>query len=265
MTIQQRRIGTVIPHIRELHKLAGYRFDASDCIIEESDDTRRNQSNRAALAHLRRSLGKDLNNAPDVFPYVTGYTYIGFTRDERERRENSWNAECFSLVGGLFALNPETTWQRTGEEKRTTSFGTTYKDLVEAMLNKGSMNNPATSDDSDDAKRSRRENLERRFVALLKSRRGDLPSRLGQAVRLMKAQETPIRVDWVKLLYDLMEWKDRFTIEPRHNRNAEPNVQRRWANDFWDFRRPELIEDDEDTNELIDNDDAMTDTDANAA
>ena len=134
------------------------------------------------------------------------------------------------------------------------------------MINKGDKENPAVSDSSEDAKRRRRENLERRFVSLLKSRRGDLPSRLGHAVRLMKAQEPPIKVDWEKLLYDLMEWKDRLTIEPRYNRNAEPSVQRRWANDFWDFRRPQLTEDDEDTNELIDtgDNDAEIDADADA-
>lgn len=61
---------------------------------------------------------------------------------------------------------------------------------------------------------------EKRFVALLDSKREDLPDRLRQAVSLLKSKD--VGLDWHRLLSDLARWN-----------HPARWVQRTWARDFW--------------------------------
>lgn len=244
MSVQQQRDnGEVVNFIRSLHQLAGYRIE-DGLIVEENAEERRTRSDRAALARLRRSLGSDLNGAPDVFRYVTPYTTR--LRSGREGEESRWREWCFKLVGGLFALNPETRCRRLAESHGCGNFGASYFDLVRVTLAK--YDNLSEKDEQ-----RIRGRMERRFTALLKCRRSDLPARMRQSALMMKAQDPPIKIDWVSLLYDLMLWRDRITVEPRLRRgNPPPTVQRRWANAFWDLRQMDLTEDDDEPDEAPD-------------
>ncbi len=70
------------------------------------------------------------------------------------------------------------------------------------------------------------DSVEKRFVALLDSNKQDLPTRLRQAVSLLKAKE--ITLDWEQLLSNLRQWES----ESRW-------IQRLWARDFWKEREAE--------------------------
>jgi len=128
---------------------------------------------RAALANLRRGLGKKFGTAPEVFPFVTRYAGI-------------YEEEDFALVGSLFALHSEKNWR--GEEK-----GRSKRNLGASLRWFADENNADAS-------------TERRFVALLNCDREDLMTHLRQAVSLLKSKEIP--VDWLQLLQDVRHWNN---------------------------------------------------------
>jgi CRISPR system Cascade subunit CasB len=131
--------------------------------------------NRAALAHLRRGLGKDSSTATEMFPYISGWTANLSRRDEN----------AYFLVASLTGLYPTNSWK--SEEK----FNNLGKSL--SFLN------------TDESK-----SIEKRFVALLNSDEEDLPNHLRQIISLLKSKEKPI--NWLQLLKDIKNWfhEDRF-------------------------------------------------------
>lgn len=130
----------------------------------------------AALAALRRSLGKSPGEASGAHQYV-----LRFNPPVREEA-------AYYLIGALFALHPKT-WQREEGAKRATNLGASF-----AWFNR----------------EVERESIEKRFVALLDCHADELPEHLRHAISLLRSKEIP--VDWVQLLRDLKYWEheDRF-------------------------------------------------------
>ncbi|MCL6622969.1 MAG: type I-E CRISPR-associated protein Cse2/CasB [Syntrophobacterales bacterium] len=158
--------------------------------IRYLEDLVRNQD-RGALAALRRGLGKPPGTALDMHRYVVSYLPPKLT----------WmQEEAYFLLAALFAY-----WHQG-------------KDLVAP--------NPPANLGASLAQMATRENedsLDRRFTALLKSHREDLPHHLRQVVGLLKSNEVP--VDWQQLLKDLLNWD-----------HENQFVQRKWARSFWGRR-----------------------------
>ncbi|MGO8691758.1 MAG: type I-E CRISPR-associated protein Cse2/CasB [Thermoguttaceae bacterium] len=122
---------------------------------------------RAALAKLRRGLGKPPGYAPERDGWVL----------ERLDSEvpDSFEAK-FCLISSLFAQHPEAGGKGT--------MGAALRRLKDQSAGDG---------------------VERRFVALLNSDEEDLPGRLRHAVGLLKSKDIP--VDWRQLLSDLLRWE----------------------------------------------------------
>lgn len=170
------------------------------------------QENRAALAALRRGLGRPPGLAPETYPYVVPYL-----ADKPRPREEA----AYFLTAMLFALwhqGKQATPNQTTPNETTPSsvqpsptppdFGASLAELRARQAHERGQ--AVEAGDS----------LERRFVALLSSEWNDLPYQLRQLVNLLRTREVPI--DWEQLLRDLQRWDD-------------PNrqVQRHWARSFW--------------------------------
>lgn len=109
----------------------------------------RDKKDRAALAKLRRGLGKK-EGSPEMYPYVADY--LG---------ESRWEAERNLLLAALFGFHPD-------RALRGKSMGKVFREI------KGE------GDASD--------SLKKRFANLLSADREDLPGRLRQAVSLAKSK-----------------------------------------------------------------------------
>jgi CRISPR system Cascade subunit CasB len=138
--------------------------------ISYLEELARNED-RAALAALRRSLGKSPGEAAETHRYVLRFN------------PEPWEETAFYLVAGLFAMHPEN-WPKKEDDKRLTNFGASFAWV-------------RSKTDSDSS-------IERRFVALLDCHADDLADHLRHAVSLLKAKEVP--VDWLQLLRDLRNW-----------------------------------------------------------
>jgi CRISPR system Cascade subunit CasB len=152
--------------------------------VEYLEELDRNED-RAALAALRRSLGKSPGEAAEAHRYVLPFNPA------------TWEESAYYLVGGLFALHPQS-WRRDERDKSLTNLGASFAWL-------GSVDSKS---------------IEKRFVALLNCHEEDLTEHLRHAIGLLRSKEIP--VDWVQLLKDLRNWNhpDRF-------------VQLSWARAFW--------------------------------
>ncbi len=134
-------------------------FIAHLLVLAENDD-------RAALAALRRGLGRPPGTAPEMFPYVVPFLPAN-PYPEQEA--------AYYTIAALFALHP--------------------KNAPEGNMG----DHMAAARDE-----SNREALERRFVALLSAHPDDLPDLLRQAVTYLKSKEVPI--NWEGLFRDLQFW-----------------------------------------------------------
>lgn len=131
------------------------------------------QKNLAALAALRRGLGKRPGDASEMFPYV-----VPFLADRMpERRQDD-----YFLVASLFAAH-QLIWRRADEQHERTNLGASFRRLA-SVVESGSIG--------------------KRFVAMLNAERVDLPDHLRHAISLLRAHDIP--VDWLQLLRDLRGW-----------------------------------------------------------
>ncbi len=200
------------PFVEYLERLAGVEASENDVEADESARASGGEINRAALARLRRTLGKSIDEATEAYPYVVRWA------DDA----SGWREECYYLVAALFAFYPQQSWHHAAELRaRERNFGASFLRLEEEMR---------AGDSSAEAGTTRLQNLERRFSSLLVSRREDLPERLRYAVSLLKAHDIPI--DWVQLLRDLWRWK-RGEDAPASWREHSSTTQRDWAKSFW--------------------------------
>lgn len=132
------------------------------CSLADAED-------RAALAALRRGLGRPPGEAAGMHCYV-----VPWLPPEASR----WEEDRHYVVAALFAWHP---LDAPGEHE---NLGTSFARLL----------------------RERRDGsgVERRFVALLDAALEDLPHHLRQAVGLLRTEAVP--VPWAQLLHDLRAW-----------------------------------------------------------
>jgi len=128
-----------------------------------------NGGSKAALATMRRGLGKSPGEATEMFRYVIPLLPENCHRD-RER--------AYFLIASLFSLHPVST-------DADASMGAHF----------AAMRAQAPQ---------RTESLERRFTAMLSAHPDDLPSHLRQAIRLLKSKD--VAINWSRLLNDLANW-----------------------------------------------------------
>lgn len=128
------------------------------------------QENRAALAMLRRGLGKQPGEAMEV------YRYIGnFAANAKGRREGDLHT-----VATLFGFYPSLSRE-----------GNQYDSNLGASV-------------SELSAKTKSDSIEKRFVALLDAHSDDLPNHLRQMVGLLKAND--VKINWLQLLNDLNWW-----------------------------------------------------------
>ncbi|WP_025745509.1 type I-E CRISPR-associated protein Cse2/CasB [Kallotenue papyrolyticum] len=156
------------------------------------------QKNRAALAALRRGLGRPPGHAPEMYPYV-----MPFLAESTRPREEA----AYFLTATLFAL-----WHQ-GRQDQPPARHLSDLGASLAALRALQAHERGQSPEAGDS-------LERRFVALLSSEWNDLPYQLRQLVSLLRTREVPI--DWQQLLRDLQDWD-----------HPNRRVQRCWARSFW--------------------------------
>lgn len=106
--------------------------------------------NRAALAHLRRGLGKPPKTAMEMFPYLGRF----LSHDTKPNYENT-----VFIIAALFAYYPDA--------KHTSgNLGASLRELTESS-----------------------DSIEKRFVALLNAETEDLPYYLRQIIGLLKSND----------------------------------------------------------------------------
>ena len=161
----------------------------------------RDRDDRAALAALRRGLGKPpgtaLSMAPFVEPWVRGL--------------KKWERWCHYLVAALFASHPGERRARNDvpePENSRRNLGHAFAAVADAYTKDGVQPDNA------------RKRLERRFTVLLNAHSEDLPRHLRYAISLAKSEH--VVVDYLTLLRDLRFWD-----------NESRWVQQRWAAAFW--------------------------------
>ena len=146
------------------------------------------REDRGALAALRRGLQGPPGREPGMYKYVVPWIGDNWPR---------WREDAHYLVAALFASHP-VNWPRNNAHGHN-NLGASFARVV-----------------APDAL----ESVERRFTALLSTRREDLWVQLRHAVGLLKSKDVP--VDWVQLLDDLRWWE-----------SEDRRVQRSWARAFW--------------------------------
>lgn len=126
------------------------------------------QSNRGALAELRRSLTFAPGTAPRVFPYVEPFIAADEHPDSARRQSHY-------LVAGLFALHPEHC-----EATLAKAMGALYR------------------------KQEQSPSIEGRFIALLECDGETLAEPLRHCVTLLRSHG--MAIDYHRLLWDLTDW-----------------------------------------------------------
>ena len=138
----------------------------------EGDAPQVRSRKRAALAALRRGLGKPPGGATEMLPYIVPIL---------PEHLSAWREQAYYLIASLFALyRPETS------SAARHNFGVSYLQLAEATAS-GS--------------------VERRFLALLDAPIETLPDHLRHAIGQMAANSHRIAVNWYALLSDLLSWE----------------------------------------------------------
>lgn len=184
---------------------------------EQSEGEAERSGNRAALAALRRGLGKAIGEASEMYPYVVPALPRGI---------EEWAESCYYLVAALFGSYPRS-WPR---DARHAGLGSSLRRLAlsraaerggdEGHGEDGTGGADGEAPESGGNQRRLDSAVERRFVALLNADADSFPEHLRYAVTLLKAHDVP--VDWAQLLDDAQGWS-----------GADRRVQRRWAGAFW--------------------------------
>lgn len=151
------------------------------------------RDDRATLAALRRTLGRNPAAANQAYPYVMPRVSPNLPARELDRDER-----IYLLVAGLFAFH-QISWPRNDSEKAYTNLGASMEKLALATDGAG---------------------VERRMSALLACSFDDLHEHLRHAISLLKSKQVP--VDWARLIDDLRWWN-----------TDDRRVQREWARAFW--------------------------------
>ena len=127
------------------------------------------RQDRAALANLRRGLGKSPKSVMEMYPYLGQFLYNDSKHD--------YETAVF-IVAALFAYYPD------------------------APGNAGNLGDSVRQLKGDSDSKS----IEKRFVALLNAEAEDLPYYLRQMIGLLKSDQKPIAVNWNRLFKDVKNW-----------------------------------------------------------
>lgn len=130
------------------------------------------RQDRAALAHLRRGLGKPPKTAMEMYPYLGQF----LSGDSDAKKINHWRENAVFIVAALFAYYPDA-------KPNVGNLGASLRQI---------------KDDSD--------SIEKRFVALLNAEADELPDYLRQIIGLLKSKETA--VNWQTLFEDVQFWSN---------------------------------------------------------
>lgn len=160
-------------------------------LLDESGD------GRAAMAKLRRGLGKPAGMAHEMDKYIL----TKLTENTSPSQE-----EAYYLVAALFAR-----WHQGKEKAEIANNGNLGKSLQELVSSY-----VAGGTSKDDAEKR----LEKRLKALLNAHRDDLPEHLRRVVSLLKSKDIP--VNWAQLLTDIQFWG-----------SEDRSVQHNWSRGFW--------------------------------
>jgi CRISPR system Cascade subunit CasB len=167
-------------------------------LLEQPD---RSQA-RAAMAHLRRGLGKPAGTAYEMDRYIL--TWLPEATIQHREEPYYW-------VASLFA-----SWHQ-GKDKAQTLEGKWDTDRnLGKSLSRLAQEYARDGAGLEDA----RKRLEKSLNALLNSHRDDLPHHLRRVTALLRSKEVP--VNWAQLLHDLHFWD----ADGRY-------VQHAWARGFW--------------------------------
>ncbi len=143
-------------------------------LVAGLDDLAKRQD-RAALAALRRGLGKGPGEAPEMFPIIVPLL--------PSARLPPWEEACAYLVASLFGFYPDGSWRGEDDGRWSRNLGASLRLLANRMDSAGP---------------------ERRLIALLNSDRDDLGAHLRGVVALLRGQAIPI--DWTQLGHDVLGW-----------------------------------------------------------
>lgn len=128
--------------------------------------------NLAALAALRRGLGKPPGQAAEMHQYVA---------PKLPPDASLWREDTFYIVGALFAWH-QLTWVDDAGGSRP-NFGASLHQLADVIESEG---------------------VPKLFVALLNCEKEELSEHLRHAVGLLRSKQVPI--DWTRLLWDMQSW-----------------------------------------------------------
>lgn len=129
---------------------------------------------RAALATLRRGLGKPPGAVAAINQYVVPYL----------PPERPYGDDAYYLVAALFGWHPAAPWNRP-RGRWQSNLGASFAWALGVAP-------------------KRAEGISRRFIALLNADADDLGSHLRHAARLFADHEVP--VDWAQLVDDVIWW-----------------------------------------------------------
>lgn len=150
-------------------------------------------TNRAAMAALRRSLGFTPGAYPPAYPFVERFVPVECSASDSRR-------QALHLVAGLYACHP-----KNGTQSLASAFG----NLMEQKRRTGGG-----------------DSIEKRFIALLGADAENLPVYLRQTGSLLAAGE--IAFDYTALLDDLRLW-----LNPNADPDYRDRLRQRWARDFY--------------------------------
>lgn len=131
--------------------------------------------NRAALAALRRGLGKRPGDVPAMYPVLMQLLPNAPLHD--------WDETCAFLVASLYAGHREN-WSGDGDGRYDRNLGVSLRRLKDISKSDGP---------------------ERRFVVLLGSEDEAVSVHLRGIVSLLASKQ--ISVDWERLTRDLLHWR----------------------------------------------------------
>lgn len=132
------------------------------------------REDRAALAALRRGLGKEPGEAPEMFPVL-----VPLLAGERLW---PWHERAAYMVASLYATHPAG-WSGEGDGRWDRNLGASLRRLDRERDSAG---------------------IERRLASMLNADSDDLGDHLRRAVALLRTSEIPI--DWRRLSADLLAW-----------------------------------------------------------
>jgi len=142
------------------------------------EELRDRHDGRAAMAALRRSVGKIPGDAPEADRYILRWL---------PAQPSAWQLReerGYYLAAALFAWH-QLPWHPPEGEKSLTNFGASMRVLASQVQSGGP---------------------ERRIVAMLTCSLAELPEHLRRSVELLKSKS--IKIDWAQLLADIRHWED---------------------------------------------------------